>query len=175
VTGIDVARFFAWTAALAAACSQPPAEPPATATVSVPADPPPAEEPEQPAASAEPEARGDAGTEGTTLLDDGSENRPTGITGSLEPQLVVKQLRAAVPALRACYTAELAKTPDFEANLLLELTIRGTKVVSVGFLRSSASPQFDVCVDQALRTLSFPVAPKGGDTVARLPLRFKAT
>jgi hypothetical protein len=174
VNRIDAARFFAVTAALATACSQPPAEPPATATVSVPADPPPAPEPEQPAAAPEPAAEVDAGTEGVATLA-AEAPRPTNVTGSLEPQLVVKQIRAAAPALRACYTAELAKTPDFEANLLLELTIRGAKVVSVDFLRSSASPQFDVCVDQALRTLSFPAAPNGGDTVARLPLHFKAT
>lgn len=170
---VDRARFLSISAALAA-CSKPPADAPAAATVAVPPEPAAvAAEPERPASVPGPPDGGDPGVEGSTS-DDGPE-RPADIRASIEPPLVVKALRSAQPALRACYRNELAKTPDFDADLVLELTIVSGRVVSVDFVQSSTSPGFDVCIDMALRTLAFPAAPDGGKAVVRLPLRFKAT
>jgi len=169
---VDAARFFALCAALAAGCSPSPAEPgpSAPAKVVVPVEPAPESAPE-PTPLEPARAQPDAGTEGSTEDDGTSDSRPA-ILGSLGPTPVLDQIRAAAPRLRRCYQNELATTPDFEAKLVVELVIRGGKVVTVRFPTSSTSHQMDACVGQALQTLSFPVAPDGGDTVVKLPLVF---
>jgi outer membrane biosynthesis protein TonB len=167
-------RFFALSAALSAGCSPSPAErgPSAATAVVVPPEPAPESAPE-PTPLEPAQAEPDAGTDGSAeAAGDGTSDSLPAILGSLGPTPVLDQIRAAAPRLRRCYQSELATDPDFEAKLVVELVIRSGKVATVRFPTSSTSHQMDACVEQALKTLSFPIAPDGGDTVVKLPLVF---
>lgn len=189
---IDVARFLALTASLAAACGggqPPPAPSPIVAAapteVEVPdasataeSEPdtraPRASEPAGPASEGDPSAEGDVA--GNPLHGPGYEGGFLGSapTGSMDPADIARVIRANVSKIKACYEAELKTDPSFEARVTVQLVIGATGAVSSSSLtRASGRQAFDSCLLARVRRLRFP-APDGGVVTVNSPFIFKA-
>lgn len=189
---IDVTRFLALTASLAAACAggQPaPAPGPVVASAPAEVEVPDAatqeddqrdagigsaSEPADPAGEADPSAEGSIAE--YPLLGPADEHATLGPapTGGMDPALIARVVRAGVPKIRGCYQAELKNDPSFETKLTVRLVIGANGAVSSASLTQPSGRQsFDACVLGEVRRLRFP-APDGGAVTVNYPFVFRS-
>jgi hypothetical protein len=136
---------------------------------------PPAE-----AAADEPAPGGDRDDEGHPPGGAGATPPPAaaGEVATLKKEEIQAAIKAAVPAIKACYEQGLKTTPDLAGRVVVEFDItggeEGTGVVERGEVSESeaASPFFEACVLQKVSGVEFPAPSGGGKVKVRYPFHF---
>jgi TonB family protein len=94
-----------------------------------------------------------------------------GVTGSLDPDIIRRVVRAHLAEVRACYNKGLTKDPTLAGKLTVTFTITPDGSVSSSRVKDStvADPDVGSCVVAATKRWSFPEPLGGGAVVVSYP------
>ncbi|MFK7990751.1 MAG: TonB family protein [Sandaracinaceae bacterium] len=95
-------------------------------------------------------------------------------SGSFDPSIVTRQIRARIRAIQTCYERELRNNPALAGRVLVRFTIQPTGTVSGATAQenSTGSPAVASCVVSTIRRFRFSPGPEGGSVTFAYPFVF---
>jgi outer membrane biosynthesis protein TonB len=128
--------------------------------------------------------RGGAGISGASTGDVGAERKVSGIVkseapavdGQLDPNVVVKEVRARMSAIKACYDRALKRNPNLSGKVVIRWTITPAGTVSGVEVDQDSMGDNEVsgCIKGHIARWRFP-APSGGAVEVSFPFVFQAS
>jgi hypothetical protein len=96
------------------------------------------------------------------------------VDGALDPEMVARELRGRIRALKACYDRELKRFPTLAGKLVLAFAIDGRgRVGGVSFGDNSLNSRaIERCIRERAEAWRFPEPPDGRDVAIEFPLIF---
>ena len=128
--------------------------------------------------------RGGGAIAGASTGNVGAERKVTGIVkseapavdGQLDPNIVVKEVRARMSAIKACYERALKRNPNLSGKLVVRWTITAAGTVSGVDIDQDSLGDSEVtnCIKGLVARWRFP-APSGGSVEVSFPFVFQAS
>jgi TonB family protein len=128
--------------------------------------------------------RGGAGISGASTGNVGAERKVSGIVkseapavdGQLDPNIVVKEVRARMSAIKACYERALKRNPNLSGKVVVRWTITAAGTVSGVDIDQDSLGDSEVtnCIKGLVARWRFP-APSGGSVEVSFPFVFQAS
>jgi outer membrane biosynthesis protein TonB len=128
--------------------------------------------------------RGGAGISGASTGNVGAERKVSGIVkseapavdGQLDPNIIVKEVRARMSAIKACYERALKRNPNLSGKVVVRWTITAAGTVSGVDIDQDSLGDSEVtgCIKGLVARWRFP-APSGGSVEVSFPFVFQAS
>jgi outer membrane biosynthesis protein TonB len=128
--------------------------------------------------------RGGGSISGASTGDVGSERKVTAIVkseapavdGQLDPNIVVREVKARMGAIKACYERALKRNPGLAGKIAIRWTITGAGTVTGVDVDQDSMGDSEVtnCMKSRIATWRFP-APSGGAVEVSFPFVFQAS
>jgi hypothetical protein len=103
-------------------------------------------------------------------------NDPPAVDGQLDPNIIVKEVRARMGAIKACYERALKRNPSLSGKIAMRWTITPAGTVSGVDVDQDTMNDSDVssCIKSQISHWRFP-APAGGSVEVQFPFLFQAS
>jgi TonB family protein len=128
--------------------------------------------------------RGGAGISGASTGNVGAERKVSGIVrseppavdGQLDPNIVVREVKARMSAIKACYERALKRNPNLSGKVVIRWTITAAGTVSGVEVDQDSLGDSEVtnCIKALVARWRFP-APSGGSVEVSFPFVFQAS
>ncbi len=104
------------------------------------------------------------------------DSAPTDVDGSLDPSVIVKEIRGRIRAVTACYEAGLKRNPSIGGKLVLRFTVSTVGKVTAAEIENDTMHDDEVasCIKSRVMSWRFP-APSGGEVQFSYPFIFQAS
>jgi len=98
------------------------------------------------------------------------------VDGELDPNIVAKEVRSRIGAVKACYDRALKKNPNLSGKIVVHWTITPAGTVSGVDMETDSvgDPEVATCIKQLISRWRFP-APSGGAVEVSFPFVFQAS
>jgi hypothetical protein len=103
-------------------------------------------------------------------------NEPPAVDGQLDPNIIVKEVRARMGAIKACYERALKRNPSLSGKIAMRWTITPAGTVTGVDVDQDTMNDSDVssCIKSQISHWRFP-APAGGSVEVQFPFLFQAS
>jgi outer membrane biosynthesis protein TonB len=103
-------------------------------------------------------------------------SEPPAVDGQLDPNIIVKEVKARMGAIKACYERSLKRNPNLSGKIAMRWTITPAGTVSGVEVDqdSMGDPEVSSCIKSQISHWRFP-APAGGSVEVQFPFVFQAS
>jgi outer membrane biosynthesis protein TonB len=103
-------------------------------------------------------------------------SEPPAVDGELDPNIVTREVKARMGAIKACYDRALKRNPNISGKIVVRWTITGAGTVSGVDIDQDTMGDGEVanCIKAQIARWRFP-APSGGSVEVSFPFVFQAT
>jgi hypothetical protein len=103
-------------------------------------------------------------------------NEPPAVDGQLDPNIIVKEVKARMGAIKACYERSLKRNPSLSGKIAMRWTITPAGTVSAVEVDQDSMGDSEVssCIKTQIAHWRFP-APAGGSVEVQFPFVFQAS
>jgi hypothetical protein len=104
------------------------------------------------------------------------DSTPTDVDGSLDPSVIVKEIRSRIGAVKACYESGLKRNPNIGGKLTLRFDVSAVGKVTAAEIEADTMKDEEVasCIKGRVISWRFP-APSGGTASFSYPFVFQAS
>lgn len=105
------------------------------------------------------------------------DSTPTDVDGTLDPSVLVKEIRSRLGAIKACYEAGLKRNPNIGGKIVLRFEVSAIGKVTSADIEQDTMNDSDVagCIKDKVKTWRLPAPQGGGSAQFSYPFVFQAS
>ncbi len=105
------------------------------------------------------------------------DSAPVDVDGTLDPAMLVKEIRSRLGAIKACYEAGLKRNPNIGGKIVLRFEVSAIGKVTSADIEQDTMGDADVagCIKDKVRTWRLPAPQGGGSAQFSYPFVFQAS
>src|SRR5262249_15532417 len=104
------------------------------------------------------------------------ESAPTDVDGSLDPSVIIKEIRQRIGAVKACYESGIRRNPNIGGKLTLRFAVSSIGKVTKVDIENDTMHDDEVasCIKARVSSWRFPAPPSGSTAEFSYPFIFQA-
>jgi hypothetical protein len=104
------------------------------------------------------------------------DSAPTDVDGSLDPSVIVREIKSRIGAVKACYESGLKRNPNIGGKIVLRFEVSAVGKVTSAEIENDTMKDDEVagCIKSRVMTWRLP-APSGGTAAFSYPFVFQAS